>query len=332
MFKIKDKLQQFCLFSLLCSMENKTGKSIVLGAVLIGVSAIFWGFDGIVLTPRLFNLPVPFVVFILHMIPFLIMNVFLYNRYKNIKLLDKTELFSLIMVAVFGGSIGTLAIVKALFLVNFQSLSIVVLLQKLQPIFAISLAAIFLKEKLRTNFIIWAAVALIAGYFLTFSTSLPHFQEDKNTIYASLLAILAAFSFGSSTVFSKKVLGKLDFISTTFFRYGFTTVLMFFVVLSMGFLGSFSQMTLHNWMIVGIIAATTGSGAIFLYYYGLKNVKAIVATIMELFFPMSAIIFDYVFNGHLLSPVQWLSAAVMIFAIINLNADNRKAFRKLRKK
>lgn len=313
-------------------MENKTGKSVVFGAIVIGISATFWGFDGIVLTPRLYNLPVPFVVFILHLVPFLIMNLFLYKRYKNIKLLNKTELFSLLMVAVFGGSIGTLAIVKALFLVNFQALSIVVLLQKLQPVFAISLAAIFLKEKLRTNFLIWAALALIAGYFLTFSTNLPHFQEDKNTIYASLLAILAAFSFGSSTVFSKKVLGKLDFISATFFRYGLTTILMFILVLSMGLYGSFTQMTPHNWMIVGIIAATTGSGAIFLYYYGLKNVKAIVATIMELFFPMSAIIFDYIFNDHLLSPTQWIAAAIMIFAIINLNADNKKALKKMRKK
>ncbi len=146
-------------------MENKTGKSVLFGAVVIGISATFWGFDGIVLTPRLYNLPVPFVVFILHLIPFLIMNLFLYKRYKNISILSKTELFSLLMVAVFGGAIGTLSIVKALFLVNFQSLSIVVLLQKLQPIFAISLAALFLKEKLRRNFIIWAAVALIAGYF-----------------------------------------------------------------------------------------------------------------------------------------------------------------------
>jgi drug/metabolite transporter (DMT)-like permease len=312
-------------------MENKTGKSVILGAILIGISATFWGFDGIVLTPSLYNLPVAYVVFILHLVPFLIMNMFLYNRYKNIKLLNKTEFYSLLMVALFGGSIGTLAIVKALFLVNFQSLSIVVLLQKLQPVFAISLAAIFLKEKLRTNFIIWAAIAVVAGYFLTFGTNLPHFQEDKNTIYASLFAVLAAFSFGSSTVFSKKVLGKLDFISTTFFRYGFTTVLMFILVISMGLLGSFSQMTPHNWLIVGIIAATTGSGAIFLYYYGLKNVKAIVATIMELFFPISAIIFDYVFNDHLLSPVQWIAAAIMIFAIINLNADNSRALKKSNK-
>ncbi len=312
-------------------MESKANKQVILGAVVIGISAMFWGFDGIVLTPRLFNLPVPFVVFILHLVPFLLMNFFLYNRYPLIKTLNKTELFSLIMVATFGGSIGTMAIVKALFLVNFQSLSIVVLLQKLQPVFAISLAALFLKERLRRNFLLWAIIALFAGYFLTFGASLPKVQEDMNTIYASLFAVLAAFSFGSSTVFSKKVLGKLDFITATFFRYGFTATIMFVVVTSMGFLGEFKNVTPQNWMIIFIIAMTTGSGAIFLYYFGLKKVKAIIATIMELFFPMSAILFDYFINGHVLSPVQWISAAVMIFAIINLNADNSKALKRFRK-
>ncbi len=313
-------------------MELTKKQNIILGALAIGVSATSWGFDGIVLTPRLFNLPVVFVVFVLHLIPFLLMNPFLYKRYRLLGTLNRTELLSLFLVALLGGSIGTLAIVKALFLVNFQSLSIVVLLQKLQPVFAITLAALFLKEKLRRNFIFWAILALIAGYFLTFGFSLPHFQQDQNTIYASLLAVLAAFSFGSSTVFSKKILNKLDFITATFFRYGATSLLMFFVVLSVGELDSFKAITANNWLIIGIISATTGSGAIFLYYFGLQKVKAIIATIMELFFPISAVFFDYFINDHLLSPVQWLSAAVMIFAIINLNADNTKALSKLAKK
>ncbi len=303
-------------------LSNK--KNAIIGAIAIAISASFWGFDGIVLTPRLYNLNVAFVVFILHLVPFLLMNPFLYKRYGFLRTLNRPEIFSLFMVALLGGSIGTLAIVKALFLVNFKSLSIVVLLQKLQPIFAIALATLFLKEKLRKNFILWAIIALIAGYFLTFGLHLPRFSKDQNTIYASLFAVLAAFSFGSSTVFSKKILGKLDFVSATFFRYGMTSIIMFFIVLLNGHLSDFEQITVQNWQIIGIIGVTTGSGAIFLYYYGLKKVKAIVATIMELFFPISAIFFDYFFNGHILSPVQWISAIIMIFAIVNINADNSK--------
>ena len=53
------------------------------------------------------------------------------------------------LIALTGGVIGTAAIVKALFLVNFQELSVVVLLQKLQPVFSILLASLILNEKLK---------------------------------------------------------------------------------------------------------------------------------------------------------------------------------------
>jgi len=218
--------------------------------------------------------------------------------------------------------LGTWAIVKALFLVNFKSLSVVVLLQKLQPVFAIALAHVILKEKLRKHYIRWASLALIAGYFLTFGLQLPHIQKDTNTIYAALYAILAAFSFGASTVFSKKILHKLDFITATFFRYGATTLLLFIIVLFTGHLFDFTQMTGQNWLIIGIISLTSGSVAIFIYYYGLKKISAMTATIMELFFPITAILLDYFVNHHSLSLVQWISAAVMIYAIIKINSSN----------
>jgi len=297
-------------------------KTTLIGAVSIAIAATLWGFDGIVLTPGLYNLDVKFVVFILHFLPFIVMSVFLYKRLKLFRNLNSSEKISLFLVALFGGALGTIFIVKALFLVNFKSLSIVVLLQKLQPVFAISLAAVILKEKPKKNFLLWASIALIAGYFLTFGLHLPHIEKNRNTILAAGLAILAAFSFGSSTVFSKKILNKLDFITATYFRYGMTAFIMFWIVLISGHLLDFEYMTAKNWLFIIIIIFTSGLGAIFLYYYGLKKVKAILSTIMELFFPVSAIFFDYIFNGHILSPVQWMSAVVLIAAIIKINLDN----------
>jgi drug/metabolite transporter (DMT)-like permease len=302
----------------------KKQKSVILGALFISISAILWGFDGVVLTPRLSNLNISFVVFVLHLFPFLLMNIFLFKRYKFIQKLSRNELIALFGVAVFGGALGTISIVKALFLVNFKALSIVVLLQKLQPIFAIALAATFLKERLGKNFIVWASLAILAGYFLTFGFSLPQIHKDKNTMLAAAFSILAAFSFGSSTVFSKRLLQKLDFITATFFRYGLTTLIMLIFVIGNRTIFDFNQITNTNWWVIGLISITTGSGAIMLYYYGLMNVRAIISTIAELFFPISAVFFDYLFNGHILKPMQWLSAAVMIYAIIRLNADNQK--------
>ncbi len=290
----------------------------VKGTIAIGLSAIMWGFDGVVLTPRLYNLDVGYVVFILHALPFLLMNLFLFNQYKEVKYFTKQDYITFLLIALFGGAIGTIAIVKALFLVQFQNLSVVVLLQKLQPVFAISLAAILLKEKLKKNFAVWAGLAIIASYFLTFGFNLPNIDSDKNTIYASLLAIVAAFSFGSSTVFSKRLLKTHNFITATFFRYGFTTLIMLIYILVFNKTGQFYETTKLNWVYFIIIGITTGSGAIFVYYYGLRRVKAMEATISELLFPVSTIFFDYYVNGNLLSPVQFVAAGVMVFALVKL--------------
>lgn len=289
------------------------------GALLICLAATLWGFDGVVLTPRLHNLDVQLVVFMLHAIPFLLFSIFLFQEYKNLKEFTKLDFLGFFLVALFGGALGTMAIVKALFLVNFQQLTIVVLLQKLQPIFAIVLASIVLKEKLNANFLLWGTIAIVGAYFLTFGTKLPDFNTGSNTIQAAFYALLAAFSFGSATVFSKKLLNKFSFKTATFYRYGFTTFLMLIIVVMGGKLNLIESITNSNWLIIGIIAITTGSGAIFLYYYGLKNVKAIIATICELCFPVSAILFDYFINGEIISPIQWLSAIIMFFSIIMLN-------------
>jgi len=299
-------------------MEQEQNQ-IIRGTLAISVAAILWGFDGVVLTPRLFNLDVVFVVLILHLIPFLLMNIFMFKQYKNLKNFVRQDYITFTLVALFGGAIGTMAIVKALFLVNFQQLSVVVLLQKLQPIFAIILAGILLKEKIKKQFALWASVAVVASYFLTFGFSLPSISGNTNTVYAALYALLAAFSFGSSTVFSKKILMNHNFVTATFFRYLFTSVIMILFVVGTGTFTEIQKVTNENWIYFIIIGLTTGSGAIFLYYYGLRRVKAIVATMGELLFPISAIIFDYLINDSMLSPVQLISAGIMVFALIKLN-------------
>ena len=296
----------------------------LIGAFAISLAAALWGVDGIVLLPRLGNLNVAFVVFMLHALAFLIMNTFLFKEYRQLRNFNNSDFLTFFLIALFGGAIGTMSIVHALFLLNFESLTIVILLQKLQPIFAIALAVIFLKERMRKFYFVWASLAIIAGYFLTFGTNLPNFNTGDNTLKAALFSLLAAFAFGSSTVLSKKVLGKFSFHTATFYRYGFTTLIMLIFILSTGLYTQFGSVEGKHWVIFLIIAVTTGSGAIFMYYYGLKKVRAVIATICELFFPVTAIILDYIVNGQRLSWVQWISAFIMLFAIIKLNLTNSR--------
>lgn len=305
------------------NIKINTAKSSIIGAIAICFAAILWGLDGVVLTPRLVALDILLVVFVLHALPFIVMSAIMPNKYKLLNSFNTSDYIGFLLIATFGGVLGTYSIVKALFLVNFQSLTVVVLLQKLQPIFAISLAAILLKEKIGKQFVLWASLAIVAGYFLTFGFHSPILNVGDNTALAAAFSLLAAFSFGSSTVLSKKMLGKFDFSSATFFRYGFTTLIMLFIVIFANKL-NFQNVTSTHWILFIIIGLTTGSGAIFLYYFGLTRVKAIVATICELCFPISAILFDYFINNKTLSSVQWVAAAIMIFAIVMLNIRKAK--------
>jgi len=291
----------------------------IIGGVAVSFAAVLWGLDGIVLTPRLHNLDVGFVVFIVHLIPFAIMQFFFARQYSYLKRFSSSDFLYLFLVSLTGGALGTISIVTALFLVEFKSLSVVVLLQKLQPVFAIILAALILKERVGKNFIFWAGLAILASYFLTFGFSIPNLNTGSTTIYAALYALLAAFCFGAATVIGKKILVKYDFHTTTFYRYGITSLIMLIYMLLAGQFSGFRNATSQNWLIFIIISLTTGSGAIFLYYFGLKKTRAVVASICELFFPVSAILFDYWINDSVLSAVQWISAAVMLLAIINLN-------------
>lgn len=297
-----------------------------IGALLVCFAASLWGFDSIVLTPRLFNLKVPFVVFMVHLLPFVVMSIFIGKReMKNIIALPKKDLMFYFLVALFGGCIGTLSIVKSLFLVNFQHLTIVTLLQKAQPIFALILARLVLKEKLGKNFLGWVIFALIGGYIMTFEFTLPKIAEvsSSNIFKAVLFALLAAFSFGSATVFGKRILTNSSFITALYTRYFFTTVITFIIVLSQGDLYLIREVKSFEWLIFVIIGLTSGSGAILLYYRGLRYIDASVATICELSFPISSVVYDYIFNGHLLTPIQFTGAAALIFAILKISKNQK---------
>lgn len=292
-------------------------KNYVLGIILVTISAVLWGIDGIILTPRLYNLPVDFVVFLLHLLPFALMLIFFGKELQHLKEFTKRDYLGFTLIGLFGGALGTLAIVKAMFLVNFQSLTVVVLLQKLQPIFAIILAKFILKEKIGKNFLIFAGIALLSGYFLTFGLSAPNLSVTSY-VQASFYSLLAAFSFGSATVFGKLVLGKWNFRTALFYRYGFTTVIMSIIVLvNRGI--DFSIVTKENWILILVITFTTGAFAIALYYYGLKYISAHVATMCELAFPLSSALLDYFINKTILSPVQWAAGFFMLYTIYKVS-------------
>ncbi len=302
--------------------KKKESSSKLFAPFLVLIAASLWAVDGIVLRPSLYSLPVPLVVFVESAVVAILLSPFFIKKFSSLKQLKKKDWLAFFGVALLGGAIGTMAITKALFYVNFVNLSVVILLQKLQPVFAISLATIFLKEKLPKEFFLWAGLAIVGAYFMTFGTTLPNFSTGDKTTIAALFALLAAFSFSSSTVLSKRALRNVDYEMGTYLRFLFATIIMLIIAASTGDISSLGEITTKQIIIFLIIAFTTGGAAIFLYYYGLKKISASVASICELAFPLTAVVLEYFVHGNILSPVQWIGAAVLLISILKVSGIN----------
>jgi drug/metabolite transporter (DMT)-like permease len=164
---------------------------------------------------------------------------------------------------------------------------------------------------------------------MTFGTNLPNFTAGDKTTIAAMFALIAALSFSSSTVLSKRALRNVSFEMGTYLRFLFSAIIMLVIVVSLGNIGSISEITTKQVIVFLIIAFTTGGAAIFLYYYGLKRITASVATICELAFPLTAVLLEYFLRGNILNVVQWIGAGVLMLSIVKVsmaqNQSNKNA-------
>ena len=292
-----------------------------LPALAVISAAILWSFDG-VLRQNLYALPSFLIVALEHLIGAIIFFPLLLKGWKEVSALQQRGWISVLWISVCGGILGTFFYTKALSYVNYIDLSVVVLLQKFQPIFAISLAAIVLKEKITIRFLVLAVAAIVGGYFVTFGNQPLNEWSDK-TMIAALLSLLAAFSWGSSTVLGKHALNRLSFETVTSLRLTVTGAIMLFILISTGQAETISQVNIENWKYIFIIVLSTGSLALFIYYYGLNHLPASHVTLYELFWPLSAVTMDWYIYGRVMSLVQWLGAALLLGAILLLSYKNK---------
>ncbi len=295
---------------------KKIDKNILIGTLAIMSAAFLWSLDGVFIRPKFYELPASLMVFLEHLLGFIVLSPFIYKYWHKIKLLKKKDWLAIFWVALFGGVIGTLFITKAFFVAVTGEITFatVILLQKLQPIFALVLARIILGEKLSHKFYLWAVIAIGAAYFLAFGRNSFNLNSINWFHNAAIFAILAAFAFGSSTVFGKRIVNHLNFKSTAALRFGLTTILILIYILITGDITKITTLSNLQWFLLWLIVFTSGAGAIFIYYFGLNRVTASTATIAELFWPFSAVILDYILNKNTLDKIQIIAAIILLLA------------------
>src|SRR3989344_8364301 len=144
------------------------------GSLLIFAAAVLWGLDGI-LRRSLYGLPPITIVFFEHLIGLIIIAPFLWKAWTR-ETLTRKEWGVLGVVALLSGVLGTLFFTTALLKVNFIPFSVVFLIQKLQPIFAVGMAWVVLGERPTARDAAGAALALVAGDFVSFPFGIANFS------------------------------------------------------------------------------------------------------------------------------------------------------------
>ena len=129
-------------------MLKRINKNIILGSLAILLAAFLWSLDDL-----LFFLYI-FISILETFFRLLSSQSFYYFKLAEDKDDEQEELFSYFMDQFFGGLIGTIFITKSFFLVMNGEVyfSTIVLLQNLQPVFALFLARIILKKNCLNNF------------------------------------------------------------------------------------------------------------------------------------------------------------------------------------
>lgn len=302
-------------------------KNIKYGPLAVVVAALLWSLDG-VLRRHLYTLPAPVIVFYEHIFGFVILLPIILRSYKAFNKLTGRQWLAITGVAFLSGAVGTILYTAALGRIQYIPFSVVVLLQQLNPVFAILASALLLKEPLSRRFFGLSAVALAAAYVVTFPSFTVNFSTGKGTLVAALFAVGAAAAWGSSTAFSKYALKNTSYLHVSALRFGITPFFaMLFVMLS-GSTKSLGAITLSQLGYLVAITFSTGLVALIIYYFGLQRVMASRAAILELAWPASAVFVGWVWLNQGLKLTQVIGSLILSGTIYLIAKESRtKAMR-----
>jgi drug/metabolite transporter, DME family len=288
------------------------------------VAAILWSTDGL-LRRHLHEIPSTSIVLIENIIRLIILSPFISRFIPEFKKMNKKDWIVMITLGVTSGALGSVLYTSALAQVQNISYSVVALLQQTQPIFAVLLAVILLKEKISKRYMLFGSIALISAYFLTFPELKPSFISGNGELIAALLALGAAFVWGFGTVLSKIMLKKLSYAALVILRFTVTVPVVF--ALNIGLKESYPISLINGtqWFYLIVIAIISGIVSFALYYKGLQHTEVKVSTFAEFAWPLSAALLGYFVLNETLTLTQWIAGAILLIDIYFLSSTPKKS-------
>ena len=295
------------------------------GSLAVVIAALLWSVDGLLRIHLQLSLKAPVIVFWEHVLGALVLAPIVLYSYKSFKQLTRKQWLAIAGVSFLSGAVGTILYTAALGRTQFIPFSVVVLLQQLNPIFAITTAALLLREPLSRRFVGLTAIALVAAYFLWLPGGHVNLSTGNGTFMGGLMALGAAAAWGISTAFSKYALKGTSTLHVTALRFSITPLFALVFVLLSGSGSTLGSLTFDNFKYLLAITFSTGLVALVIYYWGLKRVLASRAAVLELAWPASAVLIGWVWQHRGLTLSQAIAALVLTGTIYLIARDSRTA-------
>lgn len=296
--------------------SNKTFWFIVIGAAFWGINPLF----RILLLDTMTSLQ---IVFIEHIILAFIAIPILLKFKGDLKKLSFKDVGALLFISWGGSAFATLLFTQGLTIAaSSGEINSVLLLQKLQPLFAITLAHFLLKEKLPQHFGVYVPIALIGTYLLTFGFYFPINKPGEIFQLGSLYAIGAAALWGGSTVMGRILLKKCRHETVTALRFLLALPLLGVLISVSPDIWASPESTIAlTFIALNLLASALLPGLVsmLLYYRGLQSVKASVATIAELSFPMTGLLVSWITLQETVTIAQLIGFALIWFVLFRIS-------------
>ena len=294
------------------------------GPLLIALAAILWATDAIFRFATVSSINASLIVLFEHLIGLVALLPWIFFKHrKDIFRLSAKEWISAAFIGVGGSAMATV-----LFTGSFRYInpSVTILLQKLQPILVVLIASIFLGERPKGRFVLWAALALVAGVVLSFPDFNFTFLQNGLDLHSTgvAYALSAAALWAVSTVVGKSLLRKQPPGVATFWRYAFGLITLVFLVRVSE--SSIPWAKLESTAVIRAILYMSlfpGLLAMLAYYAGLSRTLASVTTFVELLFPVSAVALNTFFLHMPLDPVQIGAALVLLISVTQITISER---------
>lgn len=289
------------------------------GTFLVFLAAMLWATDAPFRAFLTQGLSSELIVLGEHFVDLLIVLPILLLSWRSLRGLSLKQWAAVGFIAICGSALASVAFTQAFHYVNP---SVALLLQKLQPLIAISLAAVFLKEALTPRFWVFAALALLGAYLVSFPGLVPQVYAGEvfnPNMMGVVLALTAAVFWAASTVLGRYMLASIDFKVLTALRFSIAFGFLLALNAVQGGLGAVAALTSTDMLFITLIALVSGVASLFIYYRGLSQTPASVATLAELGYPVAAVLINWAFiPGSALVPVQLLGMAILLAAMWGL--------------